>query len=308
MKRNLAAGFDLGGTQLKYGLVDDAGRLLLKAKAATPATMDGLLGLIEESWRKIEAKSPGPVRSCGFGFAGFYSLRDRKILHSPNYQGLDGFDLIPALRRFIDVPVAIDNDANMAAYGEYMYGAGRGAQSLVFITVGTGIGSGIILEGRLWHGPCGFAGEIGHITVNPEGEPCNCGGRGCLETEAAAPRIIRHYQTLSGQVGSLTTKEIYLRARQGDEAAREAFARAGRWLGVGLGIIINFLNPAKILIGGGVVAAGRLLLGPVIAEARRQAHPVLAACTKIEKASLRNDAGLVGAAAWSRTAAGRRPR
>jgi glucokinase len=198
MKRILAAGFDLGGTQLKYGLVDDRGRLVLKGKAATPATMEGLLGLIEESWRKIKAKSPGPVGSCGFGFAGFYSLRDRKILHSPNYQGLDGFDLVPALRRFIDVPVRIDNDANMAAYGEYMYGAGRGAQSLVFITVGTGIGAGIILEGRLWHGPCGFAGEIGHITVNPEGERCNCGGRGCLETEAAAPRIIRHYQTLSG--------------------------------------------------------------------------------------------------------------
>jgi len=308
MKRDLAAGFDLGGTQLKYGLVDDSGGLVLKGKAPTPATMDGLLGLIEECWRRITARSPGPVRSCGFGFAGFYSLRDRKILHSPNYQGLDGFDLIPALRRFIDVPVAIDNDANMAAYGEYMYGAGQGAQSLVFITVGTGIGSGIILEGRLWHGPCGFAGEIGHITVNPEGEPCNCGGRGCLETEAAAPRIIRHYQTLSGRGEDLTTKDIYLRARQGDEAAREAFARAGRWLGVGLGIIINFLNPAKILIGGGVVAAGRLLLGPVIEETRRQAHPVLAACTKIEKASLRNDAGLIGAAAWSRAAARRRIR
>lgn len=308
MKRILAAGFDLGGTQLKYGLVDDRGRLVFKGKAATPATMDGLLGLIEESWRKIKAKSPGPVRSCGFGFAGFYSLRDRKILHSPNYQGLDGFELIPALRRFIDVPVSIDNDANMAAYGEYMYGAGRGAQSLVFITVGTGIGAGIILEGRLWHGPCGFAGEIGHITVNPEGERCNCGGRGCLETEAAAPRIIRHYQTLSGRGGDLTTKEIYLRAREGDESAREAFARAGRWLGVGLGIIINFLNPAKILIGGGVVAAGRLLLGPVVAEARRQAHPVLAACTEIAKASLGNEAGLIGAAAWSGAAAGRRRR
>jgi len=308
MKRTLAAGFDLGGTQLKYGLVDDRGRLVLKGKGATPGTMDGLLGLIEASWRKIKARSPGPVRSCGFGFAGFYSLRDRKILHSPNYQGLDGFELVPALRRFIDVPVSIDNDANMAAYGEYMYGAGQGAQSLVFITVGTGIGAGIVLEGRLWHGPCGFAGEIGHITVNPDGERCNCGGRGCLETEAAAPRIIRHYQELSGRRDVLTTKDIFLRAGEGDQAAREAFARAGRWLGVGLGIIINFLNPAKILIGGGVVAAGRLLLGPVVAEARRQAHPVLAACTEIKKAALGNDAGLIGAAAWSRAAGGGRPR
>lgn len=293
------AGFDLGGTELKYGAIDASGRLVLKGKIPSPGSMRDLLAAIEGIWGRLKADCPGPIRACGFGFAGFFSLKDRKILDSPNYPSLDNFDLVPALRKFIDVPFRIGNDANMAAYGEYKYGAGRGTQSLVLLTLGTGIGSGIILDGELWQGKCGFAGELGHITVNPEGDLCNCGNRGCLETEASAPKIVRNYQALSGTGGPVTSRDVYLLARKGDKAALESFARCAYYFGIGLGIVINFLNPERILVGGGVVSAGRYLLAPAVAEARRRSHRVSFACCRIEKAGLGNDAGLIGAAAWA---------
>jgi glucokinase len=299
-KTSYYAGFDLGGTQLKYGAIDADGRLVLKGKIPSPGSMEDLLAAIEGIWGRLKADGPGRIRACGFGFAGFFSLRDQKILHSPNYPSLNNFDLVPALRKFIDVPFWIDNDANMAAYGEYRHGAGRGMQSLVLLTVGTGIGSGIILDGELWQGKCGFAGELGHITVNPEGDLCNCGNRGCLETEASAPKIVKNYQALAGSRGPVTSRDIYLLAKKGDQAALKSFARCAYYLGIGLGIVINFLNPEKILIGGGVISAGKYLLRPAIEEARRRSHRVSFACCHIEKASLGNDAGLIGAAAWAR--------
>jgi predicted NBD/HSP70 family sugar kinase len=160
------------------------------------------------------------------------------------------------------VPFRIGNDANMAAYGEFAHGAGRGARSLVLLTIGTGIGSGIILDGKLWEGEGGYAGEIGHITVNPEGDACKCGGRGCLETEASGPRIVKNYQALMGRADVADSRDVYLLAKAGDPVAIESFKKCAYYLGIGLGIVINLLNPEKILIGGGVVSAGKFLLGP----------------------------------------------
>jgi glucokinase len=304
MTKSFDAGFDIGGTRIKYGLVDGDGRLVRRGRVRSPETMDDILAVLEEAWTSLKANAPGPVRSCGFGIAGFYSRKERKILQSPNYPCLDGFPLVPALRRFIDVPVRIGNDANMAAFGEFVHGAGRGARSLVLLTVGTGIGSGLILDGKLWQGEGGYAGEIGHITVNPEGDPCNCGGRGCLETEASAPRMVRNFQALSGRTDVADSRQVYLLAKAGDKAALESFRILAYWLGIGMGIVINLLDPEKILIGGGVVSAGKLLLGPAIEEARRRSHRISFAGCRIEKAALGNDAGLVGAAAWARLGAG----
>lgn len=306
MKTSYFAGFDFGGTQLKFGVIDGKGHLQHKGKVPTPSTMESLLLCLEEIWGGIRKKTPGAIRACGLGFAGFYSTEDRKILHSPNYPDLDDFDLVPAIEKFLDVPFWINNDANLAAFGEFMYGAGQGSQSLVLLTVGTGIGSGIILDGLLWQGKCGFAGEIGHITVNPDGERCNCGSRGCLETEAAAPKIIKTFHALTRRKDDVTTKEIYNLARGGDKAAVESFARSGYYLGIGLGIVITLLNPEIILIGGGVTAAGRYLLRPAIDEARRRSHRVSFSCCRIRRATLGNDAGLIGAAAWAQASLSRR--
>jgi glucokinase len=306
MAPSFAAGFDIGGTRIKYGLIDRDGRLVRKGQVRSPEAMAGILDVLEESWRSLIKRAPGPVRSCGFGIAGFYSIKERKILLSPNYPSLDGYPILPALRKFIDVPVRLGNDANMAAFGEFKHGAGRGVQSLVLFTVGTGIGGGIILDGKLWEGEGGYAGELGHITVNPEGEACGCGRRGCLETEASAPRLVSHYQALSGRTDVTDSREIYLLAKAGDPAALESFRKIAHWLGLGIGIVITALNPEKILIGGGVTSAGKLLLGPVAEAARRGSHPIPFAGCRIERAALGNDAGLVGAAAWARLKAGRR--
>jgi len=294
------AGFDIGGTQIKYGLVDFDGRIVRRGKVRSPESMAGILAVLEKAWTGLKKTAPGPIRSCGFGIAGFYSVKERKILQSPNYPSLNGYPILPALRKFIDVPVRIGNDANMAAFGEFRHGAGRGARSLVLLTVGTGIGGGLILDGELWEGQGGYAGELGHITVNPKGERCGCGRVGCLETEASAPRLVRNYQALAGRTGVTDSREVYLRAKAGDPAALESFRQLAYWLGIGIGIVITALNPEKVLIGGGVVSAGRLLLDPLAEEARRWSHPIPFAGCRIEKAALGNDAGLVGAAAWAR--------
>ena len=306
MTSSFDAGFDIGGTDIKYGLVDRDGRLAYKSKVRSPETIEGILDALEQAWSLLKQSAPGPIRSCGFGIAGFYSLRERKILQSPNYPCLDGYPLVPALRRFIDVPVRAGNDANMAAYGEFKHGAGQGVRSLVLLTIGTGIGSGLILDGRLWQGESGFAGEIGHITVNPEGSACACGGRGCLETEASAPRLVRDYRALTGRTDVADSKDVYRLAKGGDAAALESFRRLAYWLGVGIGTVVNLLNPERILLSGGVVAAGRILLDPLVEEARRRSNPLSFAGCRIEKAALGNDAGLVGAAAWAGLRAGRR--
>ena len=294
------AGFDLGGTQLKYGLMDETGRLVLKSQAPTPSTIDGLMDLIASLWKDLKAQTPDTIRAAGFGFPGIYNLHDRKILQSPNYAELDDFDLYPEIGRVLDVPFLVDNDANMAAYGEWAHGAGRGVSSLVLLTIGTGIGGGIILDGKLWQGSCGYAGEIGHIVVNPEGERCNCGIRGCLEAEAAAPAIVRKYKAILGRTLVSTAEDIYKRAEAGEPAAIEAYAKAGYYLGIGLGMLINLLNPGKILLGGGVMTTGELLLRPTVEEARRRSYKASFACCPIERASLGNDAGTIGSAAWAR--------
>jgi glucokinase len=294
------AGFDLGGTQLKYGLMDETGRLVLKSQAPTPSTIDGLMDLIASLWKDLKAQTPDTIRAAGFGFPGIYNVRDRKILQSPNYAELDDFDLYPEIGRVLDVPFLVDNDANMAAYGEWAHGAGRGVSSLVLLTIGTGIGGGIILDGKLWQGSCGYAGEIGHIVVNPEGERCKCGIRGCLEAEAAAPAIVRKYKAILGRTLVSTAEDIYKRAEAGEPAAIEAYAKAGYYLGIGLGMLINLLNPGKILLGGGVMTTGELLLRPTVEEARRRSYKASFACCPIERASLGNDAGTIGSAAWAK--------
>lgn len=296
----LYAGFDLGGTQVKYGLLDERHTVVFKDKKPTPPGIKDLLGLFAEIWQDLKKHEKRKITAVGFGIPGIFSLREQKIIQSPNVPALDGFDLRPALAAFIDVAFWIDNDANMAAYGEFKAGAGRGVRNLIHLTLGTGVGSGIIINGELLHGSCGFAAEMGHIVVNPDGERCNCGSRGCLETEAAAGPIIRNYRKLADTREPFTAEDIAEKARRGDGNARQAYEIAGTYLGIALGSAINLLNPEKILIGGGVMESGELLLPRAIEEARRRSYKASFACSSIEKTSLGNDAGFIGAASWAK--------
>jgi glucokinase len=296
----LYAGFDLGGTHLKFGITDSTGNIIFSSKIPTPPTIQELLQLLENLWGDLKGKDKRRIEAVGFGFPGIFSLEQQRILQSPNFAELDNFDLIPALSEFMGVPFWINNDANMAAFGEYKCGSGQGVQSLIFLTIGTGVGSGIILDGELWRGKCGFAGELGHVTVNPDGEKCNCGGQGCLETEVSASKIVKNYNTLRKKEEPLTAEEVFHRAKKGEQDARQAFAQAGNFLGIGLGIAINFLNPEKVLLGGAVMSAEDLLLSPALEEVQKRSYQASFRCCVIEKAILGNKAGFLGAALWAR--------
>lgn len=293
------AGYDLGGSLLKYGFINQAGNVLFQGSSATPTAIKDLLPLLGTTWEILKKEAAKTITSCGLGFPGLFSLKDQKFLQSPHYPDLDHYDLIPALSQIIDVPFFINNDANLAAFGEYKLGGGQGVQSLVLLTIGTGIGTGIILDGKLWQGTCGFAGELGHAPVNPEGDPCPCGSLGCLETEVSAPAIVNSYKQLKNLEKDINLEEVCKRAEDGDPEALRVYARAGHYLGVGLAIAINLLNPEKILLGGGVMEAGDLLLSSALPVAEERSYTPAFDCCRIEKASLGNTAGFIGAALWS---------
>ena len=298
------AGIDLGGTALKFGIVDHAGNILSASEVETPKSLEKLLQTLEEIWETLRSGRPQSIHAVGFGIPGIFSSKEQKILQSPNYPDLDGFALIPALSRFIEVPLCVNNDANMAAYGEYRCGAGKNAHSLVLLTIGTGVGGGIILNDDIWEGACGFAGEVGHATVNPNGDPCKCGSQGCLETEVSATKIVKNYQAFCQSREAITSKEVAQRAENNDRAALQAFAEAGRYLGIGLSIIVNLLNPEKILLGGGVMKAAEFLLPPAIDEASKRSFTGSFQCCRIESATLGNKAGFIGAALYAKKQTG----
>jgi len=294
------AGFDLGGTYLKYGVIDTQGRVLQDDTVNTPEEVEELFLLLETVWDTIRNVHHSNIKAAGFGFPGIFNAREQRIIQSPNCPQIDGHALVPSLEKFISVPFFLDNEANFAAYGEYKAGAGKGAQSLVLLTIGTGIGTGIILSGQLWQGACGFAGELGHVTVNPEGEKCRCGNRGCLETEVSSQKIVSCYEQYRESKEELAAEEIARRAANGDEAALQTYSQVGSYLGIGLSIIINLLNPEKILLGGGVMESGEWLLPAAFEEAKRRSFTASYNCCLIEQTQLGNKAGFIGAALWAR--------
>jgi glucokinase len=297
---DLYAGFDLGGTYLKCGVIDTQGQVLQDEIANTPEEVEELFMLLETVWNTIRNVHHANIKAAGFGFPGIFHAREQRIIQSPNCPQIDEHALVPSLKKFVDVPFFLDNEANYAAYGEHTMGAGRGAQSLVLLTIGTGIGTGIILSGQLWRGACGFAGELGHVTVNPTGEKCRCGNRGCLETEVSSQKIVKSYRQFRESKEELAPEEIARRAENGDEAALQTYSQVGSYLGIGLSIIINLLNPEKILLGGGVMESGAFLFPAALEEAKRRSYSAAYDCCQIEQTELGNKAGFMGAALWAR--------
>jgi len=296
----LYAGFDLGGTHLKYGVINTHGRVLQDGTAITPENVEALFLLLEEIWTDIQKNHPSKIKGAGFGFPGIFNAREQTIIQSPNCPQIDGHALVPSLQKFVKVPFFLNNEANYAAFGEHKIGAGKGTQSLVLLTIGTGIGTGIILSGQLWQGACGFAGELGHVTVNPDGELCRCGSRGCLETEVSAQKIVKSYRQFCRSEEDLATEEVARRASNGDKAALKAFSHAGFFLGIGLSLVINLLNPEKILLGGGVMDSDEFFLPSALEEAKRRSFTASYECCSIVKTQLGNKAGFIGAALWAR--------
>lgn len=299
-------GLDIGGTTVKAALITEAGEILHKHEFTTnpnsgmddfcARTKDALAHGLQESQLTLDQ-----VRGIGVGIPGPVDLATGTVIEAVNL-GWVNVPVVSLLHEATGLPVVLENDANVAALGEAWRGAGAGSSSALCAVVGTGVGGGIVLDGRLYRGAQGGAGEIGHLMVQKDGPRCNCGNHGCLETLASATAIIRHAKEsqargeLDQGVSIQGAEDVFRLALNGDKGATKIVADAADWLGYGLSLASDTLNPEVIVIGGGVSKAGGMLLEPVRKAFSKYVFPVIANQTRIELALLGNDAGAMGSA------------
>jgi glucokinase len=305
---------DLGGTHLRAATVSGDGQIHFRHKQNTPRaeSPNEIVSAIVQAARERQAVAAGQtIRAISVVVPGTVNVAEGIVVKAPNVSSLDGFPLAAALTDELNLPAVVENDANAAAVGEMWQGAGRGRTAIVCVTLGTGVGGGIILDGKLWRGVNDSAAEIGHMCVDPfGGVACTCGSRGCLEVYASATAIVRmtrearprHPNSILRSNVELTSEAIYRAGVAGDELALEVFRRMGIYLGIGLANLINILNPEMIVIGGGVVNGWSLFEKHVSHEVAERAFPIPAAQVKIVPAECGDDAGLLGAARLAFTA------
>ena len=293
-----AIGLDLGGTNLRAAAIDRAGQVLdRRATAANPAAgREAMLGHMVNAVSELrDSCGAAGLAGIGIGVPGFILLKEGIIRNSNNLACLEDFPIRAEIERRLGARVILENDANAAALGEKWMGAGRGVDALVLLTLGTGIGGGIISGGRVLQGYLGMAGELGHTTVVPDGNPCGCGNRGCLEKHASATAIAAMASMLHLGEG-LSAREVYDLAMSGNEKASQIFLAMGQALGVALATLVNTFNFPLYLLSGGVLAAWDLFAPPMLEEVRRRSFTFRTTDTRIEKATLGSEAGLFGAA------------
>lgn len=296
----VAIGIDFGGTSTKYGLVSKKGEVL-EARSIPSKTETGPLGVREtleaavEDLKVIARWKGHQIVAAGLGLPGtVYGRRGIVLTAPPQIRSIGGFEAGTCLRSLTGVKVAVDNDATVAALAEARVGAGRGAPTLLLATVGTGVGGGLVIGGQLVRGRYGTGGEIGHGVFMPNGDSCGHGGHGCLELYASATALCRIYQDLGG-ASSAAPRDIVTKAEEGERRAVAALERLGTNLGLGLATAASLIAPDVIAIGGGLVAAGKLLMDPLRKSFRDQVLPYVAKGCKIVKARLKNKAGITGA-------------
>jgi len=297
---------DLGGTHLRAATVDQHGKIHFRSKQSTPQGTDAneIVSAVVSAVHEI-GPAVKELKAVSLVVPGTVNVEAGMVVKAPNLPCLDGFPLAAALTNELGLPAILENDANAAAVGEMWQGAARGCRTIICVTLGTGVGGGIILDGELWRGVDGAAAEIGHMCVDPfGGVACTCGSRGCLEVFASATAIVRMTREASPRYPesvlhgrkNLTAESIFAAGLTGDELALEIFRRMGVYLGIGLANLINILNPEMIVIGGGVVNGWDLFEKHMLQQVEERAFPLLAARVKIERAKCGDDAGLLGAA------------
>ncbi|MEW5801904.1 MAG: ROK family protein [bacterium] len=307
-------GVDLGGTNMRVGVVNSGGQVFHRLSLPTRVNL-GLEEVIERIVSTVlrvvdQARDGGnQIEAVGIGSPGIIDIRTGTIVTSPNFPEWRRVPLKQTMEKRLPYPVFLDNDANAFAYGEKWVGVGRDVQSMVCLTLGTGVGGAIILGGRLWHGADGMAGEVGHMTVQPNGLKCNCGNYGCLESYASASSVVRRALVASrtgtpsmiltlagGDPEKITSSLVYQAALKGDTLAMQIMKETATYLGIGIANLINLLNPEMIVVGGGLANAWDLIYPTVEDEVCHRAFLTLAQTAKIRKASLGDDAGIIGAA------------
>ncbi len=320
-----AIGVDLGGTNLRIAAVDEQGKLLEKLTTGTQVSRgrDFVIGEMCDHIRSVSAKfaSSGSLAGIGIGVPGIIDMDTGMLRESPNLPGWSEYPVRSEIEKRLNTKVILENDANAAALGEKWLGAARDYESMCMLTLGTGVGGGIVLDGRVWHGMNGMAGELGHINVEPNGHSCGCGSRGCVEQYASATAVVRMAREMiaSGKAPELqraaqgddkefNSRRVYQMAVQGDQAAQEIYHKLGSSLGVVIAGLVNTLNLPMFVIGGGVSSAWDAFAPKMMEEIRSRSFVYAATApdagvpsparkkTIITRALLGSDAGLYGAA------------
>jgi glucokinase len=306
---------DFGGTKLAAGIVVPAeGKLLGETRANTPpggaqSSLRAMVTLASEARSQCDARRP---RAVGVSFGGPVDSSGKIVVRSLHVAGWENFHLARHLEDTLGLPVYLDNDANAAALGEWRFGAGQGAQCVVYYTISTGVGGGIVFDGAIFRGAQGVAGELGHVVIDRDGPLCPCGHRGCVEALCAGPAIAARAEALLASHGpheapllwklrrhhgALSAKLVAEAARGGDVIARKVWHDVGRDLALGIADVANVLNPEAIVLGGGVAQAGELLFGPLLATLPEHVYPDAMKGLKVVPAALGEQVALFGAAA-----------
>jgi len=291
-------GVDLGGTNLRAAAIDSTGRMLGKVAGQTQLSA-GPDAVVRDMVAAIVELRAGfgedRLAGVGIGSPGIIVMETGMIMETPNLPGFEGFPLRDRVNRALGAPVILENDANAAALGEKWTGAGKDVDDLILLTLGTGIGGGIIHRGEIMHGAVGMAGELGHIRVVPNGNPCACGNCGCLEKHASATAVATMAR-LMGLGSDLTAEDVCRLAEAGNPRAREVWRVAGQALGAALVSLINIFNPPLVLLSGGMLGAWDFFAPAMLDEVRQYCYVWRNSPARIEKALLGNEAGLYGAA------------
>lgn len=295
---NAVLAVDLGGTNIRMAAVaHDGGILHLTRKTHKDLTPDGLISLTGELADECIAQVSADTRVVGIAFAAPAPAAkdfDGVLTQLPNLPSISGMNLRTALQERFSFPVTIENDANAAAIGEHWLGASKDTDTSFIVTLGTGIGGGIIIDGEPYRGKDGTAGEIGHFCVVPDGHNCGCGSRGCVEQYASATAILRMARESGLNVSS--SRDVYNAFKDGDERATTVFAQMGSYLGIVLAGLVNTLNPEMIVIAGGASAAWDAFIEPLKNEINQRSFEAPAKRVKVERTQLGDNAGILGAA------------
>jgi glucokinase len=308
-----AIGVDVGGTKIAAGVVTPEGEILNEVRYPSAGPRERLLSSIARA--VTEVKDGYEVGGVCLAVPGFVMSEENKVIFAPNLHAIEGVPLKDELGERTGLCVTVENDANAAAWGEFRFGAGSEVGHLVFITLGTGVGGGVITEGALLRGAQGAGAELGHVTIQATGPRCGCGNHGCLEALASGTAIQRRAREVANEqpdsaLGQLAIQRKVLGedvtelANQGDEAAASVLNEAGVWLGIGLAGFVNVFNPEVIAIGGSVAKAGERILEPARQEVYLRARSPSRDLVRIQEATLGTESGVLGAAALARDEAG----
>jgi glucokinase len=313
----LTLGIDLGGSKILTAVVNTRGEMLSSDESVTPATKGRktvIQSILDSAHRALKQANITILEICaiGVGAAGISNPETGILFTSPNLPGLRNIPLRDILEERLGKKTFLINDANAAALGELYFGAARGAHNFIYITLSTGIGGGVVIDGKIYTGTIGAAGEVGHMTIDDNGPICNCGNRGCWETLASGTALAREardrikdgvktsiLEYAEGDVEKVTAKAIHSAAEQGDSLAKELIARTGYYVGVGLANLINIFNPELIVIGGGLSNIGDMLLKPALKTAEARTYKEAFQAVRFASPMLGQNSGVLGAAAFA---------